>query len=387
MEEGELVAICLITGAVGLLIASLEGDPSLVLVGSLIGVLTGLIPGLHINLFIPFVGGMTSLVVGLVISHSFFDFVPAILIGAPDESSSLSVLPSHKMLLKGRALEAFRLTIAGGLLSGIVAITMIPLLGFAREIHWLVPVVLALSLAIMLNSTRQKLATQLIMAASALLGLAAFKTSYGIPAILSGFFGVATIIFSLSGRSTIPPQLPYAEISISKRHVLLGAIAGWLAGLFPGISSSVAAAMVSPRMRHKEFLALLGGTNTVYAFAAIMAIAIIGKPRSGAAIALAPSHPKLLFLVGLSLSALAFSAFLAWMLSRTIVTSFSKINYRLASLAALAVVLLLNSFNGLASLVLMAAASIVGLAALQSGARRSACMASLIIPVLLYYLA
>jgi len=387
MQDGEIAAICLTTGAAGLLIASLNGDPSLVFVGALIGVVTGLVPGLHINLFIPFVGNMAPLVVGIVISHSFFDFVPAILIGAPDEASSLSVLPSHKMLLKGKALEAFRLTIAGGLLSGIAAIAMVPLLGFVREMRWLVPVILVLSLAMMLKPTKQRLATAMVMAASAFLGLAAFKTSQSIPAILSGFFGVATIIFSLSGRSAIPPQLPYAEITISKRHILLGAVAGWLAGLFPGISSSVAAAAVSPRMRHKEFLALLGGTNTVYAFAAIMAISLIGRPRSGAAIALAGSHPSLLFLVGLSLSALAFSAFLAWMLSKTIVTSFNKINYRLASLAALAIVFLLNSFNGPEPILLMAAASLVGLAALSSGVRRSACMASLIIPVLLYYLA
>ena len=387
MKEGELIAICLTAGAAGLLIASLEGDPSLVFVGALAGVVTGLIPGLHINLFIPFVGNMPSLVVGLVVSHSFFDFVPAILIGAPDEASSLSVLPSHRMLLKGRALEAFRLTIAGGLLSGIAAIAMVPLLGFVRELRWLVPIVLALSLTVMLRSTYRKWETALIMAASALLGLAAFKTSYGIPAILSGFFGVATILFSLEGRRSIPPQLPYAEISVSKRHIFLGAIAGWLAGLFPGISSSVAAATVSPRMRHREFLTLLGGTNTVYAFAAIMAIAIIGRPRSGAAIALAASHPKLLFLAGLSLAALSFSAFLAWMLSKHITTSFNRISYRSASLAALAIVVLLNSFNGPGPFVMMAVASAVGLAALYSGARRSACMASLIIPVLLYYLA
>ena len=291
------------------------------------------------------------------------------------------------MLLRGKALEAFRLTIAGGLFSGIVAIALIPLLGFVTEIRPIIPVVLLLSLFMMLRHTRQKAATLLTMAASALLGLAAFGTPNGIPAVLSGFFGVATIIFSLNSRATIPPQLPYAETAVGKQRIFLGAVAGWLAGLFPGISPSVAAALVLPKMRHKEFLTLLGGTNTVYAFAAIMAIPLIGKPRSGAAIALASSHPNIMFLAGLSLSALAFSAFMAWMLSKTIATSFNKINYRLASLAALAIVISLNSLNGPGPFMLMAVASAVGLAALHSGARRSACMASLIIPVLLYYLA
>lgn len=386
MREGEITAICLVTTAIGLLIASLEGDVAAVFIGCLGGIITGLIPGLHINLFLPFVGGATALVVGIVVSHSFFDFVPAILVGAPDEASALSVLPSHKMLVKGKALEAFRLTIVGGLFSGIVAITMIPLLGFVKEMRWFVPIVLMSSLFFIVKSTERKIQTIFIMIASAFLGYAAFKTDYGISAILSGFFGVATIIYSIRGRKTIPPQLPHAETKFSYREIGFGAIAGWLAGLFPGISSSVAATTVSPQMDHKEFLTVLGGTNTVYAFAAIIAIYLVGKPRSGAGIALQGESHSLVLLIGLSLAALGLSALLAWKLSKTIVVSFNKINYRAASFIALGVVLILNSLNGIEAIALMLLASIVGYACLESGARRAGCMASLIIPVLLYYL-
>ena len=387
MRGSELAVICLIAGAAGLLLASLSGDPSLVFVGVLAGVITGLVPGLHINLFIPLVGGMPALVAGIAVSHSFFDFVPAIMVGAPDEASALSVLPAHRMLLEGKALEAFRLTISGGLLSGAIAVALSPVMGIALGARWLVPPVLIFSLIVMLGSSRRKLPTALVMLASAILGAAAFRESHGIPAILSGFFGVATLLFSLATRAKAPPQQLCSSTIPTTRSVVLGALAGWIAGIFPGISSSVAAAMVSPRMRHKEFLALLGGTNTVYAIAAMMALPLLGRPRSGAAIAIAPSHPSLPFLAGLSLSALAFSAFLAWVLSRGIVSSFNRIDYRLASMAALAIVIILNSLSGLWPFLLMAAASAVGFAALHSGARRSACMASLIIPVLLYYLA
>lgn len=385
MRGGELTALCFVICGIGLLIVGKESP--LVLTGCFIGVLTGLIPGLHINLFLPFVGtGMTAFIVGLVVSHSFFDFIPAILIGAPDEGAALSVLPSHKMLLKGKALEAFRLTIVGGLLSGIVAIAAIPLLGFVKQIQWLVPIILIIALLAMISSTKRKVETILIMLASALLGLVAFEHPNGLPSILSGFFGASTIIYSIRGRKSIPPQKPHADVSISPQEIGLGASAGLLAGLFPAISSSVAATMVCPRMRHRQFLAVLGGTNTVYAFAAILAIHIIGKPRSGAAITIANEPHSLFWLVGISLIALGVSAWLAWSLSKTIVASFNQINYRLASAVALFIVISLNMLMGLEAMAMMAVATIIGLVCLHIGARRSSCMASLLIPVLLFYL-
>jgi len=377
--KGEEQALCIAAIAIGLTLAP---DPSVIL-GCIVGVLTGLVPGLHPNTFLPFLSG-TAFIIGLAVSHSFFDFLPAIMLGAPDEAASLSVLPGHKMLLRGKGLEAFRLTILGGLFAGTAAVALIPFLGFVKQIPALVPLVLGFTLLTMLKTAGKKLPTLAIMAAAAITGHYALAAN-ALPAMLAGFFGTSTILFSLAKRPMIPPQLPHADARITHRQAGLAALAGWLAGLFPAVSPSVAAMAVCPRMRAREFLAVLGGTNTVYAVAAVLAIHVIGRPRSGAAIAVAAEYPPLLVIAGASLAAIGFSAWLAWELSRPLVLAFNKVNHRAASLVALAVVIGITALGGTQALVFLSVSTVIGLVCLAWGVRRSTCMASLLIPVLLYY--
>src|SRR3989344_7011318 len=97
------------------------------LLGTIAGTLTGLFPGIHINLIsailvsslsLPFISSLPiiSLIVFIVsmsITHTFLDFIPSILLGAPEEDSFLSVLPGHQLLKKGRGYEAIILTLYG----------------------------------------------------------------------------------------------------------------------------------------------------------------------------------------------------------------------------------------------------------------------------------
>jgi len=377
----ELTALSALAIAAGLLIAGDKIGP--VFIGCLAGVFTGLVPGLHYNTFLPYLTG-SAFIIGLAVSHSFFDFVPAILLGAPDESAALAVLPSHKMLLRGRGLEAFRITIIAGLLATLIALPLTPLFSFIAEAPVLVPLVLVFCIALMARQKHWPEAIA-IMASSAMLGYAAFETAGGLGAMLAGFFGVSTILLSLWTRPHIPAQRPVATARVSAREAGLAAVAGWLSGLFPAVSSSVAAMAVSPRMNHRKFLAVLGGTNTVYVFAAIAAMHVVGRPHSAAGLALVSEKPSLLFIVGAALAAAGFSAWLAWQLSRTIVTTFNRFDYRWASAAALIVIVALTALSGLPALAILMLSTLVGLACPVMGVRRNTCMASLLIPVLLYY--
>ena len=49
----------------------------------------------------------------MAITHTFIDFIPSIFLGAPDEDSVLSILPGHKLLLKGYAYTGIILTLYG----------------------------------------------------------------------------------------------------------------------------------------------------------------------------------------------------------------------------------------------------------------------------------
>lgn len=109
------------------------------LLGTVAGVATGLIPGLHVNTVAAFVLALqvpllglagelfawaapapadlavmaAALVVGNVVAHTFLDYVPSIFLGAPEAETALSVLPGHRMLLQGRGMEAIRLSAQG----------------------------------------------------------------------------------------------------------------------------------------------------------------------------------------------------------------------------------------------------------------------------------
>ena len=112
-----------------------------IIVGLLVGVLFGLIPGLHPNtiiLLVPLIAQLSlpplviiAFVVSLGISNTFVDFIPSMLLGAPEAGNELSVLPAHKMLLQGNGYDAVKLAVIGGLGSILLVIALFPSIIFS----------------------------------------------------------------------------------------------------------------------------------------------------------------------------------------------------------------------------------------------------------------
>ncbi|MCK5291805.1 MAG: tripartite tricarboxylate transporter permease [Thermoplasmata archaeon] len=121
------------------------------LIGVIAGIATGLIPGLHVNnvalASVALQGSLISLamflfgwadptleelllivstlIIGNVVTHTFLDFIPSVFLGAPEGDTALSVLPGHRMLLKGLGYEAVKLSAFGSLMSVFLALCMI----------------------------------------------------------------------------------------------------------------------------------------------------------------------------------------------------------------------------------------------------------------------
>ncbi|MEM7821789.1 MAG: tripartite tricarboxylate transporter permease, partial [Candidatus Aenigmatarchaeota archaeon] len=90
------------------------------LLGVLIGIPLGLLPGMHINNILPLIlsfsflfasYNLTVLIVSIAITQIFISFIPSIFLGAPDENTALSVLPGHRLLFEGKGYEAIKLTV------------------------------------------------------------------------------------------------------------------------------------------------------------------------------------------------------------------------------------------------------------------------------------
>ena len=98
-----------------------------VLGGYLLGIISGLLPGIHNNNFAlalvalaPFLAekGLAPFYIAVIIlsnalSQTFHDIIPSIFLGAPDGDTALMVLPGHRLLLDGAGAEAVRLSALG----------------------------------------------------------------------------------------------------------------------------------------------------------------------------------------------------------------------------------------------------------------------------------
>src|SRR3989338_572454 len=104
------------------------------LLGFLLGMVTGLIPGIHPNtilVFVPLVAFAGSvhllvLIVSMSVANTIADFIPSILVGAPEEGKELSVLPGHVMLLSGCGYDAIKLCAVGALFSAVLCVLLFP---------------------------------------------------------------------------------------------------------------------------------------------------------------------------------------------------------------------------------------------------------------------
>ena len=273
------------------------------LLGVGLGSLTGLIPGFHVNnvaLILLSVspallalGIPLSAVAGIICStgvvHTFLNYIPSALIGAPDGDTALSLLPGHRMLLSGNAAKGVAWSARGSQLGLLLSLPLILVarIVFGPEVAWydslrdVLPIVL-LSISLLLlatettrldfpvwiqKATRSKLGKDSrlagFIAATAFFLLAGLygwgvfelpaRSPVGMPDAslllpsLAGLFGVANLLDIYATTSELPPQkdewaLPPAGPLIIP--CFLSSCAGAAMGVLPGMTASQATVLV-----------------------------------------------------------------------------------------------------------------------------------------------
>lgn len=385
-----------------------------VLLGIAFGMVTGLIPGLHPNtifiltLSLAFIlSGLPvqvilAFVVSLAVSNTFFDFIPAILFGAPEEDSALSTLPGHRFLLKGRGYEALFLATMGGLGVMFLTVLSLPALFFFLPVIYntikpVMHLLLLLVVAWMVFMEKKRFPALIVFLLSGIFGfltLNSLPSEQSIFPAFTGLFGLSTISVSIMTRVRIPLQKIQREI---QGDWLKGSVTGWLAGLLagllPGIGSSQAGIIAAQALRAKtrEFLIALGGINTSNIFFTFIVFYVIGKTRSGAVWMISQVVDtftfydiSLLITVGVLTSLI--SALLTIKTSRFLLNRMKNLNYTKMMLLTfsilIALVLLLSGFLGL--LVSMAG-MFLGLLTISLGIKRTHLMGFLLFPTIVYF--
>lgn len=383
------------------------------LLGCFLGIVSGLTPGLHVNTlafifvlsFANVPENIVALIVAMAVTHSFFDFVPSIVLGAPDEESYLSVLPGHRYLLKGQAYKALMLTAIGGLFGASFVLLVSPLFllllkGIQGLLPSLIPWLLSAALLIVVLSSKQKRKTAIVVLLSASLGVLVLKNlsmQHGIMAIIIGLFSFSTIMLSLMKRPKLKKQLiDLGEIKTedSIKGSILAVLGSAISAVLPSMGPNQIAFLLRKifgRMSSDCYLVLLGGMNTCNLIFSLFVLQAIGKTRTGIALAiktLTEVTPNMLILfAGTALVAVAFSVISLQSLGKIILRNMPKVSYSKinAAIFAALIIFLLFACGPLALFVSAIACSISLYAALNNVAR-SSCMAFLIVPTILIYL-
>lgn len=271
--------------------------------GVLLGVLTGLLPGLHVNnvamillsfsgTIIAFCSSLSSfgfsqqfiviLIAGFILSvaiaHSFINAIPATFIGAPDEETALSVLPAHGLLLEGEGYKAVVLSSISSYGAIIVCLALLfplrfligPPFSLYTEIQKSMVWILIAIVILMIATEKTRIAEEknrgilpvilgmlfacFVFLLSGFFGLIILdlplSSPIGLPAsvlfpALAGLFGAPTLLHSLLNKPVIPsqkldaPVMNPIEKKISSISIVTGSLAGVIVSIIPGVTTAI----------------------------------------------------------------------------------------------------------------------------------------------------
>jgi putative membrane protein len=393
------------------------------LIGILAGTITGLIPGVHINLIatiliaslasLPFLNlfpltAILVFIVAMAISHSFLDFIPSIYLGAPDEDSFLSVLPGHQLLKEGLGHEATSLTLLGSLTALPIILIFTPIFIFILpKIHqaltYILPFILIFASLYLIFREEEFLISLTVFILAGFLGLITFNLPVKEPLLplLTGLFGASALAISLKSPSVkLTKQIitPINKIKLKTSQLLkssfAAAIAAPLCSFLPGIGSGHAAVIASEITENDKhsFLFLVGTINTIVIALSFITLFSLNRTRSGAAVAIKEllntiTIQNLILIVATIIISGIIAFILGIQISKITAKRIHKINYKTLSLSTLLILLIINLiFTNTLGIIILITATSLGIFTILSRARRINLMGVLLIPTILFYL-
>ena len=394
------------------------------LVGIIAGTLTGLFPGIHINLvaagLLSFIGlgwfsGVDAIVlavfiVSMAITHTFLDFIPSVFLGAPEEDSFLTVLPGHKLLKKGRGYEGVVYTLYGSLAALPIflvffGVFILFLDEFFGLVEGLIPYVLIFVSLYLLFREEDWISGVVVFLLAGFLGLFAFNLPVKEPLLplLSGLFGVSALIVSVRDKVSLPEQeiKKLREIRIDRKGLFKGVFGAGLtaplSSFLPGMGSGHAAVIASELTdsgegEPKNFLFLVGAINTIVMALSFVTVYSIGKTRTGAAVAVSEilgeiSLENLGLIVFVVLFSGVISFFLGVLIARAFARNINKFSYSKLSVFIIGLLFIVNLvLSNFLGLVVLVTGSALGVFCITSKVRRINLMGALLIPTIVFYL-
>ncbi len=412
-----------------------------VLIGTLIGSLLSMLPGLHVYnvigffLLFYFTMGlvidpmlMILMLVGMLVSYAFVFTISSIYFSAPDDSTMFILMPTQRYLKEKKGHEAVVL-IATGALIGVMAITIfVPIfmnaLGIVWDIamsniHWIIGAVIAYMLLSefpkdfgrhknpfhgLKEAWKTIMAGYLTFFLAGLLGVILYSKTIipvnhafqSLMAPLIGLFATSSILLNLISKYEIPEQNIPKTVDAKPIDIVHGSVAGSLGGLFaafiPAVTAGVGGYMASHAFAQKgdkSFMVSMGASRVVYYVGALALFFLPtlhlrrGALAMGINLFFTPQTVQQFYMVdaGIALAGLV-SFFIVIYLSRFMASFIPKINPKLLNIVVLGIIIVLvyimTSWQGL---IIMSVATAIGLIPVLFNSRRSHALAVILVPI------
>jgi putative membrane protein len=392
--------------------------PLSLFIGIVFGIVAGLLPGLHPNNTIPMILGMSFLfgplatAVILVTSgvvNSFTNFIPSILLGAPEDSTALGVLPGHRLLMEGRGYEAIKLCVIGSLGGIVFSVLTLPLFVFLippvyelirPHVHWLL--VAVIGYMVLSEKGKNKILGLFVFLLSGFLGLIVlnnFADSALFP-LLTGLFGLPMLLMSIFQKSSLPEKFSYDEEEMERKNVLscvsIGSLGGIIAGLLPGLGATQSTMLTQNAFGKKEgdgreFLISIGAITTCDIVYSILALWLISNPRSGIAVGVSKllevGLKETMIFVSLIVISAGIATFLTLKMTKISLKFLRRVNYqRLCLYTSIFLFALTVIFSGLIGILILIVSIAVGFIPNYLNIRRTYAMGCLILPCILFFM-
>jgi len=364
------------------------------------GTLSGISPGIHVNTLATFLSELGirdgAVLFAMGLTHTFLDVIPSAFLGVPDEGTALGILPAHRLVLSGRAMEVVRIALWASFLAVVLAIPLVPLYMVVAPLYRpglgrLAVLFLALLLVLSERGLRRLYALAIFLL-SGILGILTFRLGLSQPFyhLFTGLFGAPIILMSLENRGSIPPTSGGKGILMARDRFLgfslLGTLLGMVASLVPAFTASQAALIGSFLSRdERSFLTVVFSVNTANFLFSFINFLVTGRRRNGIATLMgyAPGDSLPFYLLAalfVSTAVLLYGEPLAGL----VLGLLRRVPYRTLNLGVLSFLLLMSwVFDGFLGLLVLTGAAIVGLLAVLAGVKRTNCMGVLMLPIII----
>jgi putative membrane protein len=203
----------------------------IIIVGFLFGTITGIFPGIHINLVafivlifyqkLLFYFTIKEVVLFLIVmslTHTFIDYLSTVLFSGVNDSSIFQLLPSQKLFLEFKTLDGINYSILGSFYGSLFFLIILPFLLLVLNIifnfvnkYILFILILNLFFLIFLEKSFQKIFLNLIIVLiSGILGIMILNSNYlrnPILILLSGLFSLPFLINNIFSKENNLSQL------------------------------------------------------------------------------------------------------------------------------------------------------------------------------------